>query len=209
MASKPLEKSAWDDTEVIDALSDGDADGLPDDTMDPQTMRALMRDMEKKMAAMTRQIASKMERSAGPVIHRPLRTSLSPHHEDAKDSIASPTRTTTAPGTSPNSVAGMEAQETQTEAEAEKAAQATLRRVADINECRGELPKWNLPKGTDTLSPDMPVAMQEVESMINTMGLGIFLKPSQECFQSLVSTIAAKVPSDITGMSARKAITVG
>ena len=47
MASKPLEKSAWDDTEVIGALSDGDADGLPDDTMDPQTMRALMRDMEK------------------------------------------------------------------------------------------------------------------------------------------------------------------
>ena len=32
MTSKPLEKSAWDDTVVIDALSDGDADGLPDDT---------------------------------------------------------------------------------------------------------------------------------------------------------------------------------
>ena len=227
MASKPLEKLAWDDTEVIDALSDGDADGLPDDApmaliremerdmepMDPQTMRALMRDMEIKMAAMTRQLESfrpARERSAGLVeprnIHRPLRperTLMSPRQ------IASPTRTTTAPGTSPNSVAGMEAQETQTEVEAEKAAQATLRRVADINECRGELTKWNLHKGTGTLSPDMPVAMQEVESMINTMGLGMLLKPSQECFQGLVNTIAAKLPSDITGMSARKAITVG
>ena len=128
MASKPLEKSAWDDTEVIDALSDGDADGLPDDTpmdpMDPQTMMALMRDMEKKMAAMRRQLES-TERSAGLVeprnIHRPLRpkrlaklprerTLMSPRHEDAKDSIASPTRTITALDTSPNSVAGMEAQ---------------------------------------------------------------------------------------------------
>ena len=151
-------KSAWDDTEVIGALSDGDADGLPDDApmalmremerdmepMDPQTMRALMRDMEIKMAAMTRQLESirPAERSAGLVeprnihrplrpersaglpreIQRPLRTLMSPRHEDAKDSIASPTRTTTAPGTSPNSVAGMEAQEAQTEVEAEKAA---------------------------------------------------------------------------------------
>ena len=134
MESKPLENSAWDNTEVIDALSDGDADGLPDDTpmvlmrgdpMDPQTMRALMRDMETKMAAMMRQLESirPVERSAGLVeprnIHRPLRperTLMSPRQ------IASPTRTTTAPGTSPNSVAGMEAQEAQTEVEAEKAA---------------------------------------------------------------------------------------
>ena len=61
MTSKPLEKSAWDDTEVIDALSDGDADGMPDDTpralmrdmerdmeIDPQAMMAYIRDMEKK-----------------------------------------------------------------------------------------------------------------------------------------------------------------
>ena len=133
--------------------------------IDPQAMMAYIRDMEKKMAAMTRQIASipPVERPAGPVehrkihrplqsaglfepreIHRPLRTSLSPHHEDAKDSITSPQRTTTAPGTSPSSVAGMEAQEDQTELEAEKAALATLHRMDNINKCSFELPKWNL-----------------------------------------------------------------
>ena len=116
MESKPLENSAWDNTEVIDALSDGDADGMPDDTpralmrdmerdmeIDPQAMMAYIRDMEKKMAAMTRQIASipPVERSAGLVeprkihrplqsaeepreIHRPLRTSLSPRHEERR-----------------------------------------------------------------------------------------------------------------------------
>ena len=56
MASKPLEKLAGDDTEVIDALSDGDADGvdgLSDDT--PTTASQNMMTMRLKMAALKRE----------------------------------------------------------------------------------------------------------------------------------------------------------